>query len=185
MGYSSAIQGPCKGYSSAVEGHSRAIQGLLKRRSRPFKGYSSTVQGHSKATQAIQRYSRANYSRATQALFKAIQGLLKRRSRFKAIQGLIIQGLLNRRSRPFKGPSRAFQAPGGWWQGLFFCQQIVIGEGGKVEGAKGVMVPDMRAQRESRTIIRVINTTIGTITSISRDMRKGGHGSRYVCAERK
>ena len=119
MGYSSAIQGPFKGYSSAVEGHSRAIQGLLKRRSRPFKGYSSAVQGHSKATQAIQRYSRANYSRATQALLKAIQGLRKRRSRFKAIQGLIIQGLLNRRSRPFKGPSRAFQAPGGWWQGLF------------------------------------------------------------------
>ena len=29
------------------------------------------------------------------------------------------------------------------------------------------MVPDMRAQRENRTIIKLINTTIGTITSIS------------------
>ena len=37
----------------------------------------------------------------------------------------------------------------------FFCQQIVIGEGGKVEGAKGVMVPDMRAQRENRTRIKL------------------------------
>ena len=83
--------------------HSMAIQGLLKRHSRPFKrysratqapfkavqglfqGYSSTVQGHARATQApfkaIQELSKGDssavqgHSRANQAPFKAIQGL--------------------------------------------------------------------------------------------------------------